>query len=452
MADFDVASSGADSVGAADMAADLDAMDMGGSDTPDAAVEDAEDSLPEAEGELEPAAEDESPIEDAPAEEEDPAPVEAAKDENGEELPEGVTTRERNGKEEWSWPKPRAQAIYSAYKTAQTVEGILGEPLTPEAIETRHNAFVQQESMIADFMSGDPGSESRFLSNLAKWSKSARDNGEVEHSPLRNIANQFPQFLLKSGDKEAFDAMAAPVFRAQFDEMYAEATAAGDDNLLFSLQRLDNRLFGSYKKKAEITAPDPLKQREADLKAREDRLNQTHAERSRAELQDWQAKTTETIVGAVDDAIVEHLGANVVKSYEKFPTDFTAIKASLRVDLQGRLKSDQSWQTELKKLDTRAANAKSPEVRESIREELKTRYQAKARFWMNPVRNPKVKEIMTQRAASIKATSDAKHQRHAESAARREPGTVGTPTRQTIRETPNGRSTREDWDKAIDAL
>lgn len=460
MPDLEIASSGADSAGAAEMAADLDSMDLGGDDAGTATSTEAtseevsDDSGETAEAEVDLGIDDDpGPVGEAPLEEEPaPAKEEPPKDENGEELPDGVRVVDKNGVKEFRLREGRYRAFHESYKTAQAVEEILGEPLTPEAIEARHSAFVAQEAMIADFMSGDPGSESRFLENLAKWSQSARESGEVEHSPLRNIANRLPEFLLRSGDTEGFEAMAAPVFRAQLDQLYQEAAAPGNEDLFASLQHLDKRLFGSFKKRAEITAPDPLLKRKAELDAQEARIKHVDAQRSQRELAAWQAKTGEQIRSTVDEAIAEHLGPAVLKSYDKFPTELTAVKNLLRSEFQASLKNDSAWQQYLATIERRAANAKNPEVREAITAEARSKYKAKAAWWANPARNPKVKEILSQRAASIKATSDANHQRHATSAARREPGTAGAPPRQTVRETPNGRSSHDDWAAAIDAL
>jgi hypothetical protein len=453
MPDLDVASTAggdaAASAGADSMAADLDSIDTEtdveeSTDTSDAPVAD----------EPEPAAED-APVEDEPAEEqvEEEAPAEvAAKDEEGVDLPEGVTVREKaNGKKEWVFNENRGRNIYEAYKAAQGAEEVFGEPLTTELAQSRQNAFVDQESMIADYLSGEPQAEGRFLNQLANWAQAAQENGDVRHNPLHSIASKLPQFLAEQGGTEAFEALAAPVIRMQLDALYQEALGEDQKDLFASIQHLDKRLYGTFRKRADIAAPDPFARREAELNAREAKLKQGDSQRSQASHQEWHAKTLTGIKTAVEDAITEKLGPEVIKSYEKFPVDLAAVKTLLRQELHERLKNDAAWQKELKSANNRAANA-SPEIREQIREGLTARYRAKASFWTDPVRNPKVAEILRQRSAVIKQNSDAKHQRLQNGAQRREPGTIGTPAKRSVAAAPNGRSTAEDWANAIDSL
>lgn len=458
MPDFDSAtsSSGADSIGAAEVSADLDALDLeGGSgdnaETEAPLAEKEETAGSTFEQELD-AIDVEPPVEEAeevPAAEEPPA--EEAKDPNAEELPEGVSVRDRNGRKEWVWPEQRGKAIYAGYKNAQVAEGILGEELTPEAIEARHNAYIDQEAMISDYLSGEPGAEQRFLGQLANWAKVARDNGEVQHNPLRNLANKLPQFLISSGDTETYEALAAPVFRYQLDQLYTEALAPGNEDLLVSLQRIDNRLFGSYKKREELSAPDPLAQREAALRTREDKIKQADQQRQKAEYSAWQDTAIEKLRDGVSAGIIDRLGADVLKSYEKFPTELQGVKDLLRNEFHAAMKKDVAWQQYLTNQTRKAANATARPVRDAITADLETRAKAKAIYWADPVRNPKVREILSQRAAAIKATSDARHNRHAIGAARREPGAVGMPVKQALRDKPNGGNTKDAWAAALDA-
>lgn len=456
------ASSGADSPAATEMGADLDALDLEGdsgdtsSTTDTAAVEtDTADSETELASDLDKIDDEpETPVDDAetvpPVE---PEKVEEAKDPNAEELPEGVQVRDRNGKKEWVWPEARARQIYSAYKTAQAVEGILGEELTTEAIEARHNAYLDQEAMIADYLSGEPGAEGRFLKQLAGWAKSAQDNGDVQHNPLQSIAHQLPQFLIDAGDIATFESLAAPVFRYQIDQLYKEIRTSGDQNLYHSLTRVDERLFGVHQKWEELTAAvDPLAKREAAITERENKIKQADQQRQKAEYGTWQDKAGQTLRDAVAAGIVDRLGAEVIKSYEKFPTELQGVKDLLKNEFHAAMKKDVAWQQYLSNQTRKAANATSPAVRDAITADLETRAKAKAIYWADPQRNPRVREVLSQRAASIKAQSDARHNRHAIGAARREPGAVGTPVRQTLRDKPNGGTTKDEWEAALDAV
>lgn len=453
MPDLDMAGGAGDSAnsaGADVLAADLDSLDS--VDTTEESTE--VESTPEPEAEAPPAEDTEElpepdAVEEEPATEEEPV---AAKDDAAEETPEGVTVRQKpNGKKEWVFDENRGRNVYAGYKAARSAEDVFGEPLTPELATSRQNAFVDQESMIADYLSGEPQAEGRFLNQLAGWAKAAQQNGDVRHNPLHSIAKQLPSFLAKNGGQEAFEALAAPVFRMQLDALYEEAIGSGNENILLSVQHLDNKLFGTYKKKAQIAPPDPLAAREKQIADREAKLNQSEQQRNQESFGQWHNETKTDIKSAVESAITENLGAEVVKSYEKFPKAYEAVLTMLHGKLQTRLKSDHSFQQELKAAVNRAANA-TPEVRQQIREQLQNRYKAKASFWMDPVRNPEVAEILKQQSAVIKQTSEAKHQRLQNGAQRREPGTLGTAVRQTVRQTPNGKSTHDAWADAIDAI
>jgi hypothetical protein len=454
-------SSGADSAGATEMGADLDALDLGSDeattateDTPEAPeAETPQDSESELATDLD-SLDEAEPVDDvAPLDIEGETPAEPPKDENGEELPEGVQVREKNGKKEWVWPEGRAKGIYAGYKNALAAEGILGEELTTQAIETRHNAWLDQEAMISDYLSGEPGAEGRFLGQLANWAKTAQDNGEVQHNPLRNIAHQLPKFFIEQGDTASYEAMAVPVFRHELDQLYEEAAAPGNEDLFASVQRIDNRLFGRYKKREEVsTQADPLAKREAEIAARENKLKEADTKRRQGEYSAWQDTTTAKMREAISAGIIDRLGPDVLKSYEKFPTELQGVKDLLRNEFHASLKKDPAWQQYLANQTRKAANAPTPAVRDAISADLETRSKAKAIYWADPQRNPRVKEILSQRAAAIKATSDARHQRHAVGAARRDPGAVGVPVKRTVQQTPNGRSTADNWAEAIDAL
>ena len=442
-----VSSDVTDSSGFDSMAADLDSMD--------AAPEQQE--TPAAPGTAPVPIEDEPAVPETPDEEpteEEPPPAEAAeaaKEESGEELPEGVSVRERNGKKEFVLRESRYHNIYQGYKAAQSAEQVFGEELTPEVAQMRQQAYVSQEAMLADYMSGDPQAEGRFLNQLAHWSKQAQELGEVQHSPLRSIAEKLPQFLQQVGDTEALKAMTVPLMRSQIDQMYQEGKRTGNENLLLSLQHVEHALFGKYRKAEEIAQVDALAEREAKIAEREKRLHEQDTKSQQAELGRWQDSTGETIKTTVQDAITEALKP-VLPFYEKFPVDLEGMREVLRNDFQATLRKDPAWQTYLNNATRRAANATSPEVRQAVAEDLKARYSAKAKYWFDSTRNTKVKEILTQRAAAMKAQSDAKHTRQATAAARREPGSIGTPVARTVVQQPNGLSTAEQWQEAIDNL
>ncbi len=444
----DVSTSG----GYAAMEADLAALDSATDESTGAEAE-APEGEPQpvadevAPDETEGAEEEADPEEnETPVAEEDPAPVEA-KIEADPDLPEGVTVRDKNGKKEWVFPEARGRNIYGGYKSAQAVEQIFGEVLTPEAAQQRQDAYVAQEMMIGDYMSGDP----RFLTQLAQWSQLAQENGEVERSPLRQLVSSLPQMLIEMGDRETIDAMAKPLLRHQLDELYEVAVQTNDRNLLLSLQHIDNRKFQTFKKEAELLNPDPLAKREQDVKTREEKL----AERDRREAQvsygKWQEEAVAAVKGAVNDELGKALQP-IEASYAKFPTEFAAVKDMLHREFRQRLQSDPAFQATLKREDHRAANAKSPAIREAVKAEMEKQYRAKAQWFFDPTKNPRVKQVFSERANAMKERSAATHQRQQVAASRRDPGSAGSPVPQRVSDQPNGHGANawaEEIEKAL---
>lgn len=434
------------------MAADLDSMDTADPET-EAAVEEAS---PSETPDPEPAPADENTEVEEQPEEEEPAlfaEKQEKKDEAqpAEELPEGVRLEEKNGRKEYHLKESRYRLFHDAHKVVREVEPIFGEALTREAAQARQNAYVGQGMMIGDFLSGDPQSEARFLNELARWGKAAREMGEIRHNPLQNIVTQLPKVLQEIGDTETLDKLTTPLLESKLKELYGVAFQENNENLKHAIQHVEQGLFKKYSKLNEVMPPDPMAKREAELAAREARLQETDRQRAQRELAQWERDSTTAITGAVDEEISNALKP-VQDAYAKFPREFQGLKELLYKNFQNSLKTDQAWQEYLRQQTRRAANAESPEVRQAIAEDLANRYRAKARYALDPNRNADVKEILSQRAAAMKAQSEANLKRLQAGAARREPGSGGTPVPQQVRNGPNGKTGADAWADAVETL
>jgi hypothetical protein len=203
---------------------------------------------------------------------------------------------------------------------------------------------------------------------------------------------------------------------------------------------------------ADTSEPDPVESLDADIDEALDTPDEEPAPEPEPEAEQPEAEAAEPEPAKDENGEELPEGVTVLKSYEKFPTELQGVKDLLRNEFHASLKKDPAWQQYLANQTRKAANAPTPAVRDAISADLETRSKAKAIYWADPQRNPRVKEILSQRAAAIKATSDARHQRHAVGAARRDPGAVGVPVKRTVQQTPNGRSTADNWAEAIDAL
>jgi hypothetical protein len=283
---------------------------------------------------------------------------------------------------------------------------------------------------------------------LAQWSKYAQENGEVGHSPLRNIVTKLPGLLNEIGDRETLDALAAPLVRDSLDFLYGVALERKDDNLLAAIQHVDNARFGSYKKREQLAPIDPISKKEQDLTERERKLAERDQREAKMALDRWQDDTANAISGAVEQELGTVLDP-IKAAYEKFPTDFQAVKDLLHKEFKQKLKSDPAWQARLTRDTQRAANAKSHAIRDAVKTELEAAYRAKAKWFFNPTSNPRVKQVLSERAAALKERSTANHQRQQVAASRREPGSGGTPVPQRVSDASNGAGATA-WADAIE--
>lgn len=371
------------------------------------------------------------------------------------EVNEDYTVRERNGKKELVFKEGRGQTIYDAYKRSQIAEQVFGEPLSQETAELRQQSYVNEGRMLADFLSGDPKGETAFLENFATIAEQARENGEIGHDPIFNLAERFPD-LLEKIHPDAYDVLVQRGARSAIERILIpqarQAAATGNKNLLLSIQHVQKALFGQHTPEAELLkTPEPMDERAKSLEARERKLQDFERNQTERAWKDWHSATEKDVSTAVGGVVTERL-KDVAESYKPFPKLFEELTGSLQRELKAKLKADAAWQTVLTNKMRAAKNAVSPEVRDAIRKELADRIKAKAGWILDPQRNPTVKQIMTEAAQRAKAQSDATHARRAQSAQRREPGASGTPTSSGVRTPQTKVWTAEDMRKVARSI
>lgn len=358
-----------------------------------------------------------------------------------------IKLKVKNGKEYFDVPRSRWEgSIYPGYKAAQEAESVIGEPLTREAIETRQNAYVDQQSIVADFLSGDASAEANVLSYFAQIADAARKNGEVAHDPLANLAARIPDFFAKN--QQAYSALATPVLKnelAHLKQVARDRVKANkdDDGLALSIEHIERALFNQYEPREKfLQTPDPVDARLREIEERERRLNEIETNSRKQQWTEFSKQTNteirDTVTSAVDAALKD-----VAAAYEQFPEDFSAVKRMLREEFNERTKKDAAWQANIQSLVRKAQNSATPSAREAVKKDLLARFKAKAEYLLDPVRNESVRGILQKRAASMKAASDAKHKRLATAAAQREPGAPGTAVPQNAKQIkPNGSGTK----------
>jgi hypothetical protein len=370
----------------------------------------------------------------------------------------GVKERVRaDGRKEYVLKESRYKNFHEAYTAIRdVVEPVIGEPLTREAIEARQNAFVDQQSIITDFLSGDPSNETNVLNFFAEIAGKAKQAGEVAHDPLVNLAARIPDFF--GNNQQAYTALAKPILQGEFaslKQIARDRVAANkdDDALALSIEHIEKALFGQHEPREKfLKAPDPVDARLREVEERERRLNEQQTSERQRQWTEFSKQTNTdirtSVTGAVDEALKD-----VAKSYEAFPEDFKAVKDSLHREFNERTRSDAAWQAQLKALTRKAQIAATPSARDAVKAELIAKFKAKAAYLLDPVRNESVKGILSRRAAQIKSTSDAQHQRLATAAAQRQPGAPGAAVPQNAQSAkPNGSGAKafsDFFDKAL---
>jgi hypothetical protein len=418
-----------------------EAADTADADVADAGVEDA--------GSADATDADPAEAGDGQGQEPEPAAEEAVDAAKPEETEDGVRERVRaDGRKEYVLKESRYHTVYGAYKAAQEAEGVLGEPLTREVVESRQNAYVDHQGLIQEFLSGDASSEANVLNFFAQVADAARKNGEVAHDPLANLAARIPDFF--ASNQSAYTALARPIVQGELTHLktMARELMARDPNndaLALSIEHIEKALFNEFEPREKfLKAPDPVDLRERQLAEREARLNSQEATERQRQWADFSKQATaeikSTVIGAVDEALKD-----VAKAYEAFPHDFKAVKDQLHREFTERTRNDAAWQSQLKALTRKAQIAATPSAREAVKAELLARFKAKAAYLLDPARNESVKGILTSRAAQMKTASDAKHQRLATGAAQRAPGAPGAAVSQSASRLPKAVSEPGGW-------
>lgn len=390
---------------------------------------------------------DEQPVEEVAQAEEQPV-VEA--DPN---IPEGARVYERNGKKFYSYPENRGKEVYSGYQTARAVEEVFGEPLTVEAATERETAFQVHRQALDDFTSGDPNAQADFISKfLVHESQKAVNSGAVGVDPLVTFAATLPQVLAAS-NPQAHAQLQAVTLRSALDQLYVEAKASGNENLLKSVRWIDKERFNTYKKDDEIQQPNGQGQvgqpDEVDvLRAQLSERNQRDAQ---AEYQSWQTSTNTDIGQTIGTLISQALKENGSEAkYKDDPETLTEIRTALKQAVTEGLKANRNWATNRDAELKRAARAVSPQVRDQIRQNIVQRAANAAKRAIEGRIGP----ILEARAKRVMTASASKHARLANGAQHRDPGSAATPGRKVIpsMQTVNSFGSAEDFRRELDGF
>ncbi len=393
-------------------------------------------------------AEEELPAEDLPAEE----PAKPAE----EELPPGVQMKTNaEGKKKYYLPEPVFKDFQGAVELRSKAAEILGEDVTPEALELRQNALVGQEKLYADLLSGDPRAQANVVRHFLAEAKTALENGEVGADPMLGFTDAMMDTLAKE-HPDADARILSRSTRRVFDDIYQRAEELADGrsvgelqeaarngdanaqkalNLLYSAQHLDKEIFGRFKKAGELQArtSDPLAIERERLESRKAELDRRDAAAATERWRGWQTNTKASVRSAVDQGIDAAL-AEAQKQYAKYPNMLKRVADTLRSKVKEGIGADAQMNTLIATETQKAERAVSEQARQRFADSIVRKHANKASQIIAAHRD----KVLREEVERLKAQSDATHQRREAAAQHRAPGGGGSPVKRTIAPVPGG--------------
>jgi hypothetical protein len=325
---------------------------------------------------------------------------------------------EQRGKKWIRYPEARGKEVFAGYQTAKTLqkELNLSEPVTAETARLLAVDKSILDGIDFDLMSKDPSIQSRAFQYLFKTAQKALDGEHTAHNPKETMADALLHAAATHAP-EVIQGLEQRITSHTFDKLYRKAVAAGLDteagqHLLSSVQRADQALTGSYRKKSELTGtaqqtqPDPLAAQRQELAQRAASIEEKENAALKAHWDNWNRNTKVAVEGGLTDAI-----ANVLKpvsdSLKNFPQTRKNVEIRLRSEVVDSLAKDQKFGIERDRCLQQATIAGSESVRESWRARLIQLYTSKA----EQVLREKAPAILSESAQAVKARSDKTHER-----------------------------------------
>jgi len=373
---------------------------------------------------------DEIGVEEPPEEEATPEEPPAS-EVPPEELPEGVRKgKDRKGKDGF-WLEPhRYELFHGAHKTLRSVEDLIGEPFSIEAIQLRDRAYMGQERLYNDFLSGVPEQQGKVIQHLFDEARRARQEGEIAVDPLVPFTEQFYTSIQKS-NPEAYAVLRRQAANDLVDEMYAQAAEKGNRGLWLSAQHFDKTLGRKWKPEVDManySPEDPV----AILRAENERLRHeilTGTASASAEQQKiWQNTVNRGITKTVTDDVVLPALESVKKSYAEFPDTWASIQERLHSRIVDGFKQDERFQERVKPLMAQAKRAVSAQRRQEIAEQIQMLHRNKAKLIVE-AHKP---QILREAAVRLKEQSDASHKRHQAAQTKQAPAGGGTSVQRSL--------------------
>lgn len=374
-------------------------------------------------------------LNEEPIEEEAEPIVEAQATE--EDLPDGVRKgQDRSGKQGLFVTPERWKTIYDGgYKELKGLEAIAGQPVTKDLFKVFNEAYMGQERLFGDLLSGDPKAVGGVLDYFLKEGAQAMKDGAVGTDPIVPMAQQFYSTIQKH--PEAYAALRMKAGTDLVQEMYAEAAQSGNRNLWLATGHIAKTLGLPFKKSDEMESfaqvqTDPnriLQQENQQLRAQ---LTGKQTNNQAAQLDTWHATTKQSTLSAILNEAVAPALSDIQEAWGKIQGGKEAFKDLVQDRLHSQvmktLSEDAAFEGRMKLLRESAARATSAQRRNDIGEQLKQLHVHRANQAVEALL-PAIKKFA---GAAFQERNVATHQRRANAANHRAPGGSGTAVRQSL--------------------
>ena len=352
-----------------------------------------------------------------------------------EQLPFGVRKmKDRAGKEGF-FVEPNVWKDYEGHGTFVT-EGsnLIGEPLTMDALKMRENAFTSMDRMYNDFMSADPKSQQRFLSEWARDAREAIEAGEISADPFIPFAKEFYSNL-EQISPDAYAGLRLQSAQDLVNEMYQLSAETKNQMLFNSAGHVAKALGLEFKPGAKMqeffdTAgkKDPNQDLINENRSLRDQLNTRSASDARTVMEQFTTDTSRLVNDAILADVIRPTFADLETAWDKLPNGPQAfqdlvVKRSNDLILE-TIKKDSKFNEKISRLDSNAARAASREIRERVAQQIKQEFINRAKL----IIQAKKHEYNTFAVDKFKEQSQQGHARRAAAQTQRGTKGVGSPT------------------------
>lgn len=351
-------------------------------------------------------------VEDAPLSDDEPLPLEEAA-KPAEELPEGVKRgKDRNGKEGlWLTPN-RYDEFHGAHRVMRDYANVIGEAVTPEALNDRQQAFMGQQRLYANMTSADPKLQADVINHFFNELRAAQQSGLVGSNPAVPFTQEF--YRQVKSDPDAYASLRMEAANDLLKEMKDVAGETQNVNLWRSGGWIAKQLGLEWSPEVEMQnfvsrKSDPLHHANSRIKELETQLSGRQAADSTAQYESWKASIAQTNAQAIkEEALIPSIPEDHRTSWAKFPAQFqNLVIAPLNKQVREVIAKDAGFQERLTLLGKQAERSASAQVRADIAAQIQRLYVNRARIAADALRGPLLKEA----GALLAQQSQATHQR-----------------------------------------